>query len=78
MSSQSDDPVADTQEIEDPVRAVRRSVYERLSDPYLNDHDRWVLRQFGRFLNGIAPEPGPRALRIGDGRALERNQLDAG
>ena len=49
------------------IGATRRGLSERLSDPYLTDHDRWVLRQFGRFLSGIAPEPDPRALRV-DGR----------
>lgn len=48
---------------EDPVRLTRRDLVERLADPYLTDHDRWVLGQFARFLGGRAPEPDPRAVR---------------
>ena len=40
-------------------RVTRRGVVERLADPYLTEHDRWVLRQFARFLSGRAPEPDP-------------------
>lgn len=47
----------------DPLDMTRRGVIERLADPYLNDHDRWVLGQFARFLSGRAPEPDPRAVR---------------
>ena len=43
-------------------RVTRRGVVERLADPYLTDHDRWVLRQFARFLEGRVPEPDPRAI----------------
>lgn len=50
-------------EFEDPVRLTRRGVIERLADPFLTDHDRWVLGQFARFLDGRAPEPDPRAVR---------------
>jgi hypothetical protein len=39
---------------------TRQGIVDRLADPYLTDHDRWVLRQFARFLEGIAPCPaGP-------------------
>ena len=48
----------------DIVSTTRRGISARMDDPYLNDHDRWVLRQFGRFLSGLAPEPDPRAPRI--------------
>jgi hypothetical protein len=41
-------------------RAIRLGVIERLDDPYLTDDDRWVLRQFLRFLSGSAPEPDRR------------------
>jgi hypothetical protein len=41
-------------------RTTHRSVIERLADPYLTEHDRWVLRQFARFLSGTAPDPDPR------------------
>jgi hypothetical protein len=44
----------------DRYRTTRRGVIERLADPYLTEHDRWVLRQFARFLSGQAPEPDPR------------------
>jgi hypothetical protein len=78
MSSQPDDPGRDGRNDEELVSATRRSVSERLSDPYLTDHDRWVLRQFGRFLNGITPEARARTLPIGDPRPLERHPADAG
>ena len=35
--------------------AVQRALVARLADPYLTDHDRWVLCQFATFLSGIAP-----------------------
>lgn len=41
-------------------RATQAGVVTRLSDPYLTEHDRWVLRQFARFLAGRAPAPDPR------------------
>ena len=47
-------------EISERYRVTRRGVTERLADPYLTEHDRWVLRQFARFLGGQAPEPDPR------------------
>ena len=43
---------------------THRGVIERLGDPYLTDHDRWVLSQFARFLSGRAPSPDPRAVRL--------------
>ena len=51
---------------EDILSATRRGVSERLSDPYLTDHDRWVLGQFRRFLGGMVPEPDHRAPGMGD------------
>lgn len=66
MSSRPTDSDSHRRSLEDAVGATRRGISERLSDPYLTDHDRWVLRQFSRFLSGIAPEPDPRALRICD------------
>ena len=59
------------------IVATRRSVSERLSDPYLTDHDRWVLRQFGRFLSGVAPEPDPRVVRIDSRQQLQRSRVPA-
>jgi hypothetical protein len=47
---------------EDPVLATRHGVVARLSDPFLTDHDRWVLGQFARFLGGQMPEPDPRVV----------------
>ena len=41
-------------------RATRRGVVERMADPYLTDHDRWVLQQFAHFLSGRTPGPDPR------------------
>jgi hypothetical protein len=38
--------------IKDAYRVTQRGVTERLADPYLTDHDRWVLGQFARFLSG--------------------------
>lgn len=46
---------------EDPFTVTHRGIIERLADPYLTDHDRWVLGQFARFVSGRAPEPDPRA-----------------
>lgn len=46
--------------VRDPRSETLRSVVDRLSDPYLTDHDRWVLTQFARFLDGRAPQPDPR------------------
>jgi hypothetical protein len=57
------------------VIATRRGLSERLLDPFLTDHDRWVLRQFARFLSGVAPEPDPRALLIGDPEREDRYHL---
>lgn len=45
------------------IRATRRGVVDRLGDPYLTEHDRWVLGQFARFLGGETPGPDPRAAR---------------
>lgn len=41
---------------------TREGVIERLTDPYLTEHDRWVLRQFAQFLSGVAPDPDPRVV----------------
>jgi hypothetical protein len=77
MDGQVTDPGVNDREDEELVSATRRSVAERLSDPYLNDHDRWVLRQFSRFLNGITGDTGPRALPVGDPGSLEQHRVDA-
>ena len=49
---------------EDMITSTRRGVIERMADPYLTDHDRWVLRQFAYFLSGLTPDPDPRAARV--------------
>jgi hypothetical protein len=43
--------------------ATRQGVADRLDDPYLTEHDRWVLRQFASFLGGVTPGPDPRVRR---------------
>jgi hypothetical protein len=43
--------------------ATRQGLTDRLDDPYLTEHDRWVLRQFASFLGGVTPGPDPRARR---------------
>ena len=45
---------------QDVLAETQRGIVERLADPYLTDHDRWVLRQFALFLSGITPGPDPR------------------
>jgi hypothetical protein len=44
-------------------RTTRSGIIERMADPYLTDHDRWVLQQFARFLDGSTPDPDPRVER---------------
>ena len=46
--------------LEEHYRVTRDGVVERLSDPYLTEHDRWVQRQFAHFLGGQTPAPDPR------------------
>lgn len=45
------------------LRDTHRGIIDRLADPYLTDHDRWVLGQFAIFLSGATPGPDPRAAR---------------
>ncbi len=56
-------------QLPEPYRRVRRGIVERLADPYLTEHDRWVLGQFERFLSGRTPGPDPR-VREGQPRPL--------
>ena len=63
MSVQTDALRVTEFRIRDAYRVTQRGVTERLADPYLTDHDRWVLGQFARFLSGLTPEPDPRAVR---------------
>ena len=55
---------------DDALAVTRLGVVERLADPYLTDHDRWVLRQFAQFLAGVAPAPDPRVVRARATRPL--------
>lgn len=48
--------------LEECYRVTRDGIIDRLADPYLTDHDRWVLSQFARFLSGQTPEPDPRVV----------------
>jgi hypothetical protein len=45
------------------LAVTRLGVVARLADPYLTEHDRWVLGQFARFLAGMTPAPDQRAAR---------------
>ncbi len=54
---------------------TRRGVVERLADPYLTDHDRWVLGQFVRFLDGQTPDPDPRVVPVRPEPARRTNQF---
>ena len=51
---------------------TQRGIAERLADPYLTDHDRWVLRQFAQFLSGVTPGPDPRVVPARSGRPVQR------
>jgi hypothetical protein len=77
MSSQSKASRHNGWNREEVVSATTRGISERLTDPYLTAHDRWVLQQFARFLSGIAPEPDPRAVRICEQEHPHRTQGDA-
>ena len=59
------------------ILATHRGVIERLGDPYLTDHDRWVLGQFARFLSGETPEPDPRVRQTHPTRPLYRRVRSA-
>ena len=72
MSSQYHTDGATDQGHHDVIAVTRRGVVERLADPYLTDHDRWVLRQFASFLGGVAPGPDPRAVSARTARPLHR------
>lgn len=60
MTTKSTDPRTGGGTVQSTVEATRRDVLARLADPFLTDHDRWVLRQFASFLDGQAPGPDPR------------------
>jgi hypothetical protein len=59
MTQATEYPQAEGQ-LEDCYRVTRDGIIERLTDPYLTEHDRWVLHQFARFLAGQVPDPDPR------------------
>jgi hypothetical protein len=64
MSGQPDILQVIDQRHQETIVTTQRGVVARLADPYLTDHDRWVLRQFARFLGGRAPGPDPRVVRM--------------
>jgi hypothetical protein len=64
MSGPSDAFRTTDRATQDMIASTRRGVVERMADPYLTDHDRWVLRQFAYFLNGVTPDPDPRLARV--------------
>jgi len=70
MTAQSDAFEVTDRACEDALTATRRGVTERMADPYLTDHDRWVLRQFANFLGRLTPDPYPRSMAIGTERPL--------
>ena len=70
MDAPADDSHSDFEQVEDPRLATHRGVIQRLADPYLTDHDRWVLGQFARFLEGCAPDPDPRVVPARSTRPL--------
>lgn len=70
MSAPSDALRVNDHQGEDLLALTRRGLIERLADPYLNDHDRWVLRQFAAFFGGVTPEPDPRVVRVRPVRPL--------
>jgi hypothetical protein len=49
---------------QETIALTQSGVVARLADPYLTEHDRWVLRQFARFLGGGTPDPDPRVVRV--------------
>jgi hypothetical protein len=49
--------MADHGDLAAALAVTRLGVVARLADPYLTEHDRWVLGQFARFLAGMTPAP---------------------
>ena len=74
MSAQPGSVLGLTRLADDIVASTRRGVIERMADPYLTDHDRWVLRQFALFLSGITPAPWPREVQTGHLRTDPRRK----
>jgi hypothetical protein len=59
---------------EDLLASTRQGVVERMADPYLTDHDRWVLRRFDLFLGGLTPAPYPRPVQAGPAKLRQRRR----
>ena len=57
------------------LATTRRDIADRIGDPYLTDHDRWVLGQFQVFLGGSTPGPDPRVTRPQSTTTLRRARL---
>ena len=72
MTTQSDAFGVTDGACEDILAATKRGVIERMADPCLTDHDRWVLRQFAYFLSRLTLDPNPRSLAIGSEGPLPR------
>jgi len=72
MTAQSDALEVTDRACEDTLTATKRGVIERMADPYLTDHDRWVLRQFANFLSRLTPNPYPPSMAIGSPPLLPR------
>lgn len=70
MDAPAYDSHTDLEQAEDPRVATHRGIIQRLADPYLTDHDRWVLGQFACFLEGRAPGPDPRVVPARSTRPL--------
>ena len=70
MDALAHDSDIDLEQAEDPRLATHHGIIQRLADPYLTDHDRWVLGQFARFLEGQAPGPDPRVVPARSTRPL--------
>jgi hypothetical protein len=46
--------------VDDAVVNTRRQLHQRLRDPWMTEHDLWVLGQFAKFFSGTTPDPDPR------------------
>jgi hypothetical protein len=55
--------MADHGDLATALAVTRLGVVARLADPYLTEHDRWVLDQFARFLAGMTQAPDQRIAR---------------
>lgn len=62
--SQQVNAVGRDRSLAEHFRVTREDVLERMADPFLTDHDRWVLGQFASFLGGRVPDPDPRVASL--------------